>query len=424
MNILPFRRYQVGMAAPFFEKAHKFFQSLQNSDTNSGNDLQKCRLKTVEEMKKESEKGHFFCALTMFHALIFIGLGTFSDSDVDTLIKGCSNDRYQFKEAEIESAIKNDLFQTLMQNWKALSIRSGKPWRAKDVKSAETFQNRLEELFSGKVPKLQKCFEAAGGSIGTCFLQDGWPTKESCPTSKAIPLFKALGSDIEDKALLNDDEAYQFVLKYLTRDSESMRRLDERVKDYMDDPKHTDFPKLSAIVHNTNVQSGAGQSVPGKGKKKRSKSEKAAEQLANSTTSDKQSDSEPESGKWVYARYPLFGKHSQQRRPIIRAKINAMKEVIEVNVEKEEKFLQTYESEFNQVKDVGKPLSPPKLDCIPICKIKRGAGGASVVYLTGDMKEAYYFACIPTREVLQSKYPSFFRRKARKIPYHYKEEDK
>lgn len=107
----------------------------------------------------------------------------------------------------------------------------------------------------------------------------------------------------------------------------------------MDDPKYTDFPKLSAIIHNTNVQLGAGQSVPGKGKKKRSKSEKAAEQLVNSTTSDKQSDSEPESGKWVYARYPLFGKHSQQRRPIIRAKINTIKEVIEVNIEKEEKFL-------------------------------------------------------------------------------------
>lgn len=236
------------MPETIFGKASTFFSSLEKKPrAKLYNDLVSHRRKIVERMLEEELQENLFGALTMFIALHFFGFGILH-SDISTLLQSYEKDVYPFHKLDIEKAFQNDLSEILLHNWQPTQTGIGAFCQPEIISVPDLFRKRINALWKGDKRTLD-CYEAAGGSKGTSFLHEGWPTKDTCDLDRAEAMITALvPAEVRANSLsMKGPSALKFVKNNLTRDSKPMVNFNKKLKKYMDNPEHTEFPSLCDV---------------------------------------------------------------------------------------------------------------------------------------------------------------------------------
>jgi len=112
----------------------------------------------------------------------------------------------------------------------------------------DLFRKRLDALWKDNQWTLDY-YRTAGGSKGTSFLHEGWPTTDTCDLDRAEAMITALvPAEVRaNSPSMTGPSALKFVKKNLTRDSKPMVNFNKKLKKYIDNPKRTKFPSLCDI---------------------------------------------------------------------------------------------------------------------------------------------------------------------------------
>ena len=232
------------MAEYFFKEARAFFIHLDEQSSPKKSSAQwlatrsELLRKMIDEMARQSEAKKFYCALAIFSALNYIGLGIATEKDLSHLRDG---QVYPFTR---KHPLACEVLRTLQQNWNSASEHN--LWDGKACTNEKEFTRRGVDLWSGgKTQEDKNLIKRYYKAIekGFCLEKKGWPGVD-CDKQVAEGLVEAFVPETVKKKQILGQDACKILKERLTSDNNPMKLLNERVGAYFEGKVYPDIEKL------------------------------------------------------------------------------------------------------------------------------------------------------------------------------------